>query len=79
MIVDFLLVFALLYIALKIVITRNLFEAVIYFIVFGLILSLVWAKLGAVDLALAEVALGSGITGALLLDSYAFIKSKAHR
>lgn len=78
MIVDILLAFALLYIAFKIVTTKKLFEAIIYFIVFGLMLAIVWGKLGAVDLALAEIALGSGITGALLLDSYAFFKAKSN-
>lgn len=77
MIVDILLCTALLYIGFKIVTTDRLFEAIIYFIAFGLMLAIIWAKLNAIDLALAEIALGSGITGALLLDSYAFFKSKS--
>jgi multisubunit Na+/H+ antiporter MnhB subunit len=46
---------------------RRRFRAVILFVVFGLFLALVWARLGAVDLALAEAAIGAGVTGALLM------------
>jgi len=42
-------------------------RAVINFIVLGLIMALTWLRLGAPDVALAEAAVGSGLTGALLL------------
>lgn len=74
MLIDILLSFALLWLSFGIVLKDDLFSAVVYFIVFGMILALVWVRLFAFDLALAEVALGSGITGALLLDTIAFIK-----
>jgi uncharacterized MnhB-related membrane protein len=45
----------------------QLFRAVMAFIGFGLIVAVVWARLGAVDIALAEAMIGSGITGALFL------------
>lgn len=45
--------------------TQDLHKAVILFIVFGLVMTLVWVLLGAVDVALAEAAFGSGLTGAL--------------
>lgn len=48
---------------------RDLFVSVVLFIVFGLLMSLVWVRLGAEDVALAEAALGAGLTGALLLDA----------
>jgi uncharacterized MnhB-related membrane protein len=79
MIVDVLLCLSLVYIAFKIVTTTVLFEAIVYFIAFGMMLAIAWAKLNATDLALAEIALGSGITGALLLETYAFLKSKTLR
>jgi multisubunit Na+/H+ antiporter MnhB subunit len=47
--------------------TRNLRRGVVLFIIFGLFMALVWARLRAPDLALAEAAIGAGITGALLL------------
>jgi len=45
----------------------DLFRSVVMFIVFGLLMALVWVRLAAPDLALAEAAIGAGVTGALLL------------
>lgn len=42
-------------------------RAVVKFIVLGLVMALCWLRLGAPDVALAEAAVGSGLTGALLL------------
>jgi uncharacterized MnhB-related membrane protein len=42
-------------------------RAVVKFIVLGLMLALSWLRLGAPDVALAEAAVGSGLTGALLM------------
>lgn len=47
--------------------SRTLYRAVVFFIALGLSLSLVWARLSAPDLALAEAAIGAGLTGVLLL------------
>ena len=47
----------------------GLFRAVIAFIVFGLVMALAWVRLDAHDIALAEAAIGAGITGALLLSA----------
>ena len=49
--------------------TRDLFEAIVLFIVFGLLMAVTWSRLGAVDIALAEAAIGTGITGAMLLNA----------
>lgn len=46
---------------------RDLFRATISFIALGLLLALTWFRLAAPDLALAEAAVGSGLTGAFLL------------
>jgi energy-converting hydrogenase B subunit D len=73
-IIDSLLLFALIWLSFKITFSKDIFSISINFIVFGMILSLVWVRLGAYDLALAEVALGAGITGALLLDTITFLK-----
>ena len=48
---------------------RDRVVQVVFFLVFGLVLALVWARLGAPDVALAEAAIGAGLTGALLLDA----------
>jgi uncharacterized MnhB-related membrane protein len=42
-------------------------RAVMLFIAFGLLLALVWARLRAPDVALAEAAIGAGLAGALML------------
>lgn len=48
----------------------DLKRGVILFMAFGLLLSLVWARLRAPDLALAEAAIGAGLSGALLLAAF---------
>lgn len=48
---------------------RQRVASVVFFLALGLVLALVWARLGAPDVALAEAAIGAGLTGALLLDA----------
>ena len=43
------------------------FAAVVGFVAFGLLLTLAWVRLGAVDVALTEAAIGAGATGVILL------------
>jgi multisubunit Na+/H+ antiporter MnhB subunit len=50
---------------------RDAFAAVIGFVVYGLLLALVWVRLGAVDVALTETAIGAGLAGTLLLGAAA--------
>jgi multisubunit Na+/H+ antiporter MnhB subunit len=49
------------------VVARDMFAAITGFIAFGLLVALVWVRLAAPDVALTEAALGSGLTGGLLL------------
>jgi multisubunit Na+/H+ antiporter MnhB subunit len=49
--------------------TSDRFEAIVLFIVFGLLMAVTWGRFGAVDIALAEAAIGAGITGAMLLNA----------
>lgn len=49
------------------IVARDTFAAVIGFIAYGLLLALVWVRLAAPDVALTETALGSGLTGVLLV------------
>lgn len=67
---DLVLVCVLVALAGRLLLTRDLFEAIVLFIAFGLSLSLAWVRLAAPDLALAEAALGAGVTGALFLNAY---------
>ncbi|WP_253447611.1 hydrogenase subunit MbhD domain-containing protein [Natronospira proteinivora] len=66
---DGLLCLGLLWLAWQVVISPGQFRATVLFMVFGLLMAACWARLGTPDLALAEAAIGSGITGALLLNA----------
>ena len=67
LLLDVVLVGALLLLAWQALFRPALFAAVIFFISFSLLLALAWARLQAPDVALAEAAIGAGLTGALLL------------
>ncbi len=69
--IDLVLALTLLWLAWRALSSPDLFRAVVLFIAFGLVLGLVWVRLDAVDIALAEIALGAGVTGALLLAALA--------
>lgn len=45
------------------------YDAMALFVAFGIVVALIWARLGAPDLALAEAAIGAGLTGVLLLQA----------
>ncbi|TVQ57885.1 MAG: DUF4040 domain-containing protein [Rhodobacteraceae bacterium] len=47
--------------------TRRAFDSTVAFVIYGLVLTIAWVRLGAYDVALTEAAVGSGLTGALLL------------
>lgn len=49
--------------------SRSIWRAIILFMVFGLLAALAWTRLHAGDIALAEAAIGAGVTGALLLNT----------
>lgn len=72
---DLLLALALLWSAWQSLATLRIERAVLHFIVFGLLLTLAWARLDAPDIALAEAAIGAGLTGALLLDAVAALRT----
>lgn len=46
--------------------TDSLFRAIVLFVAFGLSMGLAWTRLDAPDVALTEVAVSAGLTGALL-------------
>ena len=50
---------------------RTTYGAAVGFVAYGLLVALVWVRLGAVDVAMTEAALGSGLTGLLLLGAAA--------
>ena len=72
---DALIVGALLLLAWQALFRPALFSAVVFFISFSLLLALAWARLHAPDVALAEAAIGAGLTGALLLAAVRRVES----
>ncbi|MGB5276797.1 MAG: DUF4040 domain-containing protein [Gammaproteobacteria bacterium] len=66
---DGLLGLTLLWLGIRVVSGADLLNTVMSFIGLGILMSLAWVRLGTPDLALAEAALGGGITGALLLSA----------
>jgi multisubunit Na+/H+ antiporter MnhB subunit len=54
-------------VALWSLLVRDAVSSVIAFIVYGLLLSLVWVRLAAVDVAMTEAAIGGGAAGILIL------------
>ena len=66
---DVLLVLTLLWLAWRLLSTEDIFKAVVLFISFGLLMALAWVRMRAPDVALAEAALGAGLTGPLFLSA----------
>jgi multisubunit Na+/H+ antiporter MnhB subunit len=61
------------------VVTRDSYSAVVGFVCYGLLMALIWMQLLAVDVALAEAAIGSGLTGLLLLGAAARLRATEAR
>ena len=68
-IIDAVILSATIGLSIAALVMRDLFKAVVAFIVVGLFMALAWVRLAAPDVALAEAAVGAGITGVLLLDA----------
>lgn len=73
---DLVLAAALLWSAWRALASANLFQCVVLFIVFGMLMTIAWARLAAPDIALAEAAIGAGLTGALLLDAIGALRRR---
>ena len=76
---DGILALILLVLAWRLLRSPDLFKAVVLFISFGLMMSLAWVRLKAVDIALAEAAIGAGITGALFLTALGRLRRNERR
>ena len=76
---DGVLVITLLWLAWRALRSPDLFKAIVLFIAFGLMMALAWVRLQAPDVALAEAAIGAGLTGALLLAALARLNDLADR
>ena len=71
LIFDGLLTLMILGLALGAVLARDLFASVVLFIIYGLFIAVAWTQLDALDVALAEAAIGAGLTGVLLISASA--------
>jgi uncharacterized MnhB-related membrane protein len=65
--VDGLVGLMLLWLAWQALSSADLLRAVAMFVAFGLLVAIAWIRLEAPDVAIAEAAIGAGLTGALLL------------
>ncbi|MGB3212199.1 MAG: DUF4040 domain-containing protein [Desulforhopalus sp.] len=72
--VDILMGLGLLGLAWRALTSPDLFRAIVLFISFGLLMALAWVRLDAPDVALAEAAIGAGLTGALLMAALARLR-----
>jgi len=74
-ILDTVLGLSLLWLAWRALSSPDLFKAIVLFVSFGLLMALAWVRLSAPDVALAEAAIGAGLTGALLLAALAKLET----
>lgn len=73
LIMDITLGLLLIALAWRALVSPGLFRGIVFFMVFGLMMAMSWARLGAPDIAIAEAAIGAGLTGALLLSTLSAI------
>ncbi len=73
---DAILALTLVLLVVQLLFSRELFTSVVLFVAFGLLMALAWLRLGAVDIALAEAAIGAGLSGALLLAAVGQMRSE---
>ena len=66
---DIMLALTLLWLGWQLLDSEDVFKAVVLFISFGLLMALAWVRMRAPDVALAEAALGTGLTGPLFLSA----------
>ncbi len=67
LIIDPALALSIIVLALATLLVRQVFTAIVLYVSLGLLVTLAWARLNAWDVAIAEAAIGAGLTGALLL------------
>jgi uncharacterized MnhB-related membrane protein len=70
LIIDVLLALGITVLAVYAIFSKALFRTIVFFICFGLLVTIAWVRLGAIDVAIAEAAIGAGLTGALLLAAW---------
>lgn len=76
---DLTLAAALTLVAWQALASTDLFRAIALFVAFGLLMTLAWVRLDAIDVALAEAGIGAGFTGALFLAGLARLRRQHER
>jgi uncharacterized MnhB-related membrane protein len=71
---DILLVATIIWIAVGSLSQRQMFKSVVMFVIFGLFMAIAWIRLSSPDVAMAEAAIGAGVTGALMLDAIGHLR-----
>lgn len=79
LIFDLLIAISLIGISIRIILAKEHFQAIVLFITFGLFLALAWTRLNSPDIAIAEAAVGAGLTGVLLMDTLGAIKTSGKK
>ena len=79
LLLDLALALTLLGLAWRILHGPELFQSIVLFITFGLVLALAWVRLAAPDIAITEAAIGAGLTGVLLLDTFRRIQPRLRK
>jgi energy-converting hydrogenase B subunit D len=74
---DLLVAAGLVFAAWRVITVPSLFQSIILFIAFGLLMALAWVRLDAPDVALAEAVVGAGLMGVLLLDAFVAMQRRA--
>jgi multisubunit Na+/H+ antiporter MnhB subunit len=67
LVADIALVLLVLGLAAWVTVAAEAFSAIVGYVAFGLLMALAWLRLAAGDVALTEAAVGSGVTGAVLI------------
>jgi uncharacterized MnhB-related membrane protein len=67
---DLFLMLSCLVLAWMSIFSASLFRCIVFFVCLGLLATIAWGQMGAYDVAIAEAAIGAGITGAILLAAW---------
>ncbi len=68
--IDLSLCILVLVLTVSVFLVKNNFTSIVLFISLGLLISICWIRLNAIDVAIAEAAIGAGLTGAMLIAAW---------
>lgn len=77
LVLDLVLALSLVLVAWQALAREDPFRAIALYVAFGLLMTLAWVRLDAIDIALAEAGIGTGFTGALFFVGLAHLRRQA--